>query len=157
MDEKQKHIVKFSEGVLLYRKTNFNEDAAPLKSYEERKKDVIQVEYLGQAREFLEKGEMALDNMQLFRCRDYLRFALVRALKAVIVFKDVNPPRSTDPEELFKGARELFPEVGKLQLLIKELNKYCPAGNDPEEISKCRNIVGKTGFIVDSVASFFKS
>ena len=141
-----------SEGLVLYRKTDFDADAAPLKSYEERKKDVIKGEYLDQAREFLGRGEMALDNMQLFRCRDYLRFAAVRALKAVMVFRDVHPPRSADPEVLFKRARELFPEVGKLQPLIEELNEYCPAGNDPGEISKCRDVVDKTGFIVDSIA-----
>ena len=142
------------EGLVLYRKTDFDADAAPIKSYKERKRDIIQGEYLDQAREFLEKGETALDNMQLFRCRDYLRFAAVRTLKAVIVFGDVHPPRSTDLEVLFERARELFPEVGKLRLFIEELNRYCPAGNHPEEISKSRDIVDKTGFVVDSIASF---
>ncbi|MGD9160249.1 MAG: nucleotidyltransferase domain-containing protein [Desulfobacteraceae bacterium] len=143
-----------SEGLVLYRYTDFDADATPLKSYKERKKDVIQGEYLDQAREFFGKGEMALDNMQIFRCRDYLRFAIVRALKAVMVFRDVHPTRSTDLEVLFEKARELCPEIGKLHQLIEELNKYCPAGNDPEEISKCRDMVGKTGFVADSVASF---
>lgn len=146
-----------NEGLVLYRKANFDADAAPLKSYEERKKDVIKGEYLDQAREFLKKGETALDNMRLFRCRDYLRFAAVRALKAVMVFRDVHPPRSTDLEVLFESARELFQEVEKLQPLIEELNKYCPAGNDPEEIAKCRDIADKTDFVVDRVESFLKS
>ena len=144
------------EGIVLYQNPEFNADDAPEKNYEERKRDVIHNEYLEQSREFLENAEKALKQDQLFRCRDNLRFAIVRILKAIMVFRDIHPPRSTGLEVLFEKAQELLPEVGKLKPLIEELNIYCPEGNDPEEINTCRDLVDKAHFFVDGIASLLR-
>lgn len=144
-----------SEGVILFHRPGFEIDAMPVKGYEERKKEVIEKEYLEQAYEFLEKGREALHIKQLFRCRDYLRFAAVRALKAVMVFRDVHPPRSTDLEELFQRGHGLFPEMGKLKPMIQELDNYLPGGNNPEEAGRCRELSDKVNSFVDIVVSLF--
>ena len=145
-----------SEGQVLFLRPGFNTDHRPVKSYEERKKGVIKKEYLAQAHEFLEKGKIALDKRRFFRCRDFLRFAAVRALKAVMVFRDVHPPRGTDPGELFEKALELNPQIKKLQPLINELNDFCPEGSDPGEIIKCRGLIKKVKYFIDNVAYFIK-
>ncbi len=142
-----------SEGLILFRRSGFDTDAMPLKSYEERKREVIDKEYLGQAREFFENGKRAIDNKQLFRCRDYLKFAAVRLLKAVLVFRDIHPPRSTDLGELFYRSQELLPAIEKLQPLIEELNNYFPESDNPEEIIRCRGLADKVNFIIDIIAS----
>lgn len=141
-----------SEGLILFRREGFDIEALPLKDYEERKRDIIEKEYIGPAHEFWEDGRLAIDNKQLFRCRDYMRFAVVRMLKAVIVFGDVHPPRGTALEELFKSARNFIPQLGKLKTLIDELNDYYPAGTAPEEYIKCNDIMNKTRFIIDFIA-----
>jgi uncharacterized protein len=144
------------EGVILFTRSGFETDALHLKNYEDRKRDVIEKEYLEQAHEFFANGEQALENRQLFRCRDYLKFAVVRAIKAVLVLRDVHPPRGTDLEELFRVARGLLPEVGKLQPLIQELDSYLPGGNNPEEVVRCRELVDKIEFLVDSIDELVK-
>ncbi len=140
-----------SEGLILFRRPGFDMNALPLKGYEERKKYVIEKEYLHQSGEFLGNSKNALESRQLFRCRDNLRFAAVRALKAVLVFRDIHPPRSTDLEELFEMARELLPEIGKLQPLIEALDKYIPGGNDTEENVKCRDLLSKVNCMIDII------
>lgn len=142
------------EGLILFQRSGFDASALPLKSYEERKRDVIEKEYFEQACDFLEMGLMSLDSKQLFRCRDYLRFTTIRMLKAVFVFRDVNPPRDTDLEVLFERARELLPEIEKISPVIPELNNFIPSGNEPEDISKCRYIVDKTRFVIDCIVLF---
>lgn len=141
-----------NEGLVQYCSPDFDAGNVSLKKYEERKRDVIEREYLVQAREFLEEGKKAFNKKQLFRCRDFLRFAAVRALKAVMVLKDVHPPRSTDLDVLFKRAQTLIPQIKTLQPSIKELNYYYPINNEPEEVSRCRELAEKTRFIIDSVA-----
>ena len=142
-----------SEGLILFLWPGFDMNALPLKGYEERKKYVIEKEYLHQASEFLKNSKNALESRQLFRCRDFLRFAVVRALKAVLVFRDEQPPRSTDLKELFEKARELLPEIGKLQPLIEALDKYIPGGNGQDEVAGCRMLADKVTFIIDSITS----
>ena len=142
-----------SEGLTLFRRPGFDTGTRPLKNYEERKRDIIEKDYLEQIRGFLEKAEWSLDNKQLFRCRDFLRFAFVRFLKAVMVFCDVHPPRSTDLEMLFEKAVEMFPEVEKTESVIKILTDYLPAGNEPENVAECRYLLDMTRSAIDAVAS----
>ncbi len=145
-----------SEGIVLYQRPGFDADAVPLNSYEDRKRDVIRKEYLEQARDFMEKAEKALECRQIYRCRDFLRFAAARALKAVFVYSDIHPPRSIELGFLFESAGELFPGIGKLQPVIKELNGYSPINSGPEEIIKCMGIAGRVNFVVESIALFIK-
>ena len=142
-----------SEGLILFLRPGFDMNALPLKGYEERKKDVIEKEYIHQANEFLDNGKNALERRQLFRCRDFLRFAAVRMLKAVLVFRDIHPPRSTNLEELFEMARELLPEIENLQPVIDELDNYFPEGNNPEEYIRCRKLADKVNSAIDCIRS----
>lgn len=145
-----------SEGLIQYRSSDFNPGAIPLKSYEERKKDVIKKEYLDQAREFLEEGKIALEKKQLYRCRDFLRFAAVRALKAVMVFNDVHPPRITDLEVLFERSQALIPKIDKLQPFIGDLSDFCPVKSDPEGTFKCRELAEKVKYVIDNISSLIE-
>ena len=144
------------EGVILYRRSDFDPDTIPLKSYKERKKYVIQREYLDQIYDFLKKAESALANKQVYRCRDFLRFSVIRALKAVIVFKDVHPPRSTDLKILYARAQELLPEIDKFCPFIEELDGYRPEHNITNAFFQCMNLVDKTGLVVDGITLFLK-
>ena len=140
------------EGVILLKRPGFDIDDLPSKSYEERKRDVIGKEYLEQVHEFLERSRKALESKQLFRCRDFLRFAAVRMLKAVMVFRDVHPPRSTDLKTLVEMTQELLPDVEKLKPLIDDLDLYCPAGNDPGEGDRCRKLLDNVRYFINILA-----
>ena len=141
-----------SEGMVLYQNLNFDADAAGVKSYKDRKRDIIQNEYLNQACEFLEQGETALKRKQIYRCRDFLKFAAIRAIKAALVFRDVHPPRSIDLMDLFDKAQELLQEIEKISPMIEELNEYFYSGVELGDISKCKDIADKTHFVVESIA-----
>lgn len=145
-----------SEGMILYQNPEFDANAAEIKSYKDRKRDVIRGEYLDQACEFLEKGETALENKQIYRSRDFLKFATIRAIKAVIVSRDVHPSRSIDFKDLFMRALDLLPEIEKISPMIEELNEYFSTGVEPDDIPKCKVIADKTRFVVDKISLFLK-
>ena len=145
-----------SEGIVLYQRPGFDADAMSLNSYDNRKRDVIRKEYLEQTHDFMEKAEKALEFRQIYRCRDFLRFAAVRALKAVLVYRDVHPPRSIDLEFLFESAHELLPGIGKFKPVIEELNDYSPRNSGPEEVIKCLGIAERVNFVIESIALFIK-
>ena len=123
------------EGVILFKRPGFDID-----------------EYLEQVHEFLERSRKALESKQLFRCRDFLRFAAVRMLKAVMVFRDIHPPRSTDLKTLVEMTQKLLPDVEKLKPLIDDLDLYCPAGNDPGEGDRCRKLLDNVRYFINILA-----
>ncbi len=140
------------EGAILYKSPDFDADAVPLNSYEERKKDVIRKDYIEQSREFLEIAEAAAQNMQFFKCRDNLKFSIVRALKAVLVHRDIHPGRDIDLNLLYNMAWKLLPEVDTFYLKIKEINEFIPDRGREGDGLKCREMIGNTRFIVDRIA-----
>lgn len=144
------------EGVILYLKPGFDKDARPAKDYEDRKRDVIRKDYLEQAGDFFKKAKEALEGSQVYRCRDFLRFAAVRALKAVFVFKDCHPPRSLDLDELLDASCDLLPGIGQFRPLIEELNGFCPGGDNQDDIRECRELADKTGTVLDGIAGLLK-
>lgn len=118
-----------NEGVVLYKKPAFDEDVEPSLKYEDRKRDVIKKEFIEQAFDFLEQASAALENNNLFRFRDYVRFALVRTLKSVFVLRDIHPPRETDLGVLLGMANEQHPVVKELTPLITRVRDFYPAKN----------------------------
>ncbi len=128
-----------NEGIVLYKKPGFKKDVEPSIKYEERKRNIIKKEFIEQAFAFMEKAEAAIEKNNMFRFRDYMRFALLRALKAVFVLKDIHPPRETDPGVLLEKATDLHPVVRELTPLIKRLKEFYPdvdnmPPDDPREL-----------------------
>ena len=145
-----------SEGMILYRSSNFDSDTLPQKSYEERKRYVIQREYIEQIKDFMNMAKSARISKKVYRCRDYLRFSVARTLKAVLVFRDIHPPRSIDLKILYEMAVERFPGIDKFYPFIEELDGYHPKGNISYDVVECKELACKTTLFVDSIASFFK-
>ncbi|MFC1839111.1 nucleotidyltransferase domain-containing protein [Thermodesulfobacteriota bacterium] len=115
-----------NEGTVVYKKTTFNTEIIPIKTYEERKRDIIKKEFIEQAFDFLEQAAAALENNSMFRFRDYTRFAVIRALKAVFVLNDIHPPRETDLDLLMEMIDKLHPVVKELKPLIIRLKDFYP-------------------------------
>ena len=114
------------EGTVLFKKPGFNKDVIPSKKYEDRKRDIIKKEFIEQAFDFLEKADSALENKNMFRLRDYSRFAVIRALKAVFVLNDVHPPRETDLDILIEALTDLHPVTRELIPSITRVNNFYP-------------------------------
>lgn len=146
----------FREGKVIYRKPCFKTDISPGKTYEERKKEVIQKEYIGQAFDFLEKARSALKNDNTFRLRDYLRFAAVRAIKSIFVLRDIHPPRDTDLYRLARLANSLHPVVKNIYPLLIELYNYYPGKDGGKKNRDPKNVFDITAVIVNDIASVVK-
>lgn len=128
-----------NEGIVLYKKPDFKTDIEPSLKYEDRKTEIINKEFIEQAFDFLEQAESAFQKNNIYRCRDYLRFAVIRALKAVFALRDIHPPRETDLDLLRIMTNELHPVVKELTPLIIRVKDFNPAGNiesssDPREV-----------------------
>jgi hypothetical protein len=74
-----------------------------------------------------------------------------RALKGLFVKADIHPPRETDLVSLLDKIRLWESELERYAPFLKELNDYCPNGNNALEIQRCRSIVEKTAAFVKEV------
>ncbi|MDD5205033.1 MAG: HEPN domain-containing protein, partial [Desulfobacterales bacterium] len=124
-------------------------------SYETRKREVIGKDYVGEAHAFLGQAESYLDGGNLFRCRDFAKFAAVRALKGLFVHHDIHPPRELDLILLLKEVESLEPELVESAAFMQELNRYCPAGGDTSEMLECRRLLESLAVFVKGIADRF--
>jgi uncharacterized protein len=136
------------EGLVLFEKRGWDTGYLPQDSYETRKKEVIQQEYVQSALDFLERAETSLKERNLFRARDFARFAAARALKGVFVKHDVHPPRETGLETLLNQAEEMEPELARERDFLTELNRWSPNPRDEAEDRRSRFTLEGTGRLV---------
>ena len=119
------------------------------------KKEVLEKEYAQSAREFLGRGESSLKVNNLFRCRDFARFAAVRAMKGLFVMHDLQPPRETDLMELFVGAKELQPWLTRYEGFLSELNSYCSKNSGDGENAKSATILKSAFRFVEELVRIY--
>jgi HEPN domain-containing protein len=124
-------------------------------SYETRKREVIRKDYSGEAHDFLAQAELFLQRGNLFRCRDFARFAAVRALKAVFVHHDIHPPREMDLMVLMEKAELLEPDLAEFALFLQELNGYFPAASDTQKTLKLQRMVEGLAVFVKKITERF--
>jgi predicted nucleotidyltransferase/HEPN domain-containing protein len=143
------------EGQILFEKTGRRSRHLPENSYETRKKEVMDREYARSADSFLVQAAKSLQRGNLFRCRDFARFAAARVIKGLFVKGDVHPPRETDLLKLLDEAKQLESDLAKHRTFIRELNRYCPGKAGPEETLKSRTLVKKTArFVREIIARY---
>jgi len=143
------------EGQILFDKKDWERPHLPRDSYETRKQAVIHQEYILSAHDFLNKAQSSLHCGQLFRCRDFARFAAVRAIKGLFVKHDIHPPRETDLVKLLSKAEELEPDLMRYTGLMGELNNYCPDEADTLENRRSGRMVERTaGFVKEIMAMY---
>lgn len=137
-----------NEGQILFEKKGLCKKQPPLDSYAARKQGVIETEYLQKAREYIALAESSLRANNLFRCRDFIKFAAIRAIKGLFVKHDIHPPRDTDLVRLFHSTKKLEPGLIKYNGFLRELNIYCPgkAGNF-EDLKNAAILQDTTDFI----------
>ncbi|MFC1532057.1 nucleotidyltransferase domain-containing protein [Thermodesulfobacteriota bacterium] len=125
------------DGQILFEKQGWLSQHFPVDSYGKRKREVIQNEYFRSANEYLTRAELSLKRGNLFRCRDFTRFAAIKAAKGLFVKHDIHPPRETDLENLIYQVKELEPDLAQYTEFIRELNCYHPgaAGKTESRIS----------------------
>jgi predicted nucleotidyltransferase len=140
-----------NEGRVLFEKEGWQDRCGPTDSYETRKREVMEQDYSRSARDFQTQAELSVEKGNLFRCRDFLRFSAVRALKGIFVKHDRHPPRDTDLVALLETARTLEPDLGGYEPFLRQLNDYCPNGNDTLEIQRCRRMVEGTAEVIKEV------
>jgi len=141
-----------NEGQMLFEKAGWQMNCEVTDSYETRKREVIGEDYVGEAHAFLSQAESYLDGGNLFRCRDFAKFAAVRALKGIFVHHDIHPPRELDLILLLKEVESLEPGLAESAAFLQELNGYCPAGGDTTEILKCRRLLESLAVFVKGIA-----
>jgi len=132
------------EGRVLFEKKDWEWQHLPEDSYDKRKLDVIQQEYVRSAYDFLAQSESSLQEGNLFRCRDFARFAAVRALKGIFVKHDTHPPRETDLLSLLEKAKKMEPDLAVENGFIRALNLYAPGKKGEVETRRCRDIFDQT-------------
>jgi len=145
-----------AEGQILFEKMEWRSRALPVDPYDKRKKEVIREEYERSAHDFLALAESSFQKGTLFRCRDFARFAALRALKGLFVKHDIHPPRVTDLVILLNEANQLEPDVVQHAAFVRELNGYCPEETgDAAESLRIRSMVKRTaGFVREIVARY---
>jgi len=124
------------EGRVLFDNKTWRESNRPPDSYESRKREIINKDYIQSARDFLDQGEIWLQKGNLFRFRDSIRFAMVRAIKGLFVKHDLHPPRELDLNHLWLKANELEPELARYSELIDDLESYVPGYTNTIELQK---------------------
>lgn len=139
------------EGKTLFDKCDWQRAHKTDDSYETRKQEVLRQDYARSAGDFQALAESSVEKHNLFRCRDSARFAAARVLKGLFVKHDMHPPRGTDLLALFAKIRALEPDLERYAAFLKDLNEYCPDGNDALEMQRCRNLVEKTAALVKEV------
>lgn len=137
------------EGRVLFDKRQWREEKGPLESYETRKREVITLEYIQMAHDYLDRAGRSLQKGSLFRSRDFTRFAIARVIKGVFVKHDLHPPRETDLVNLIMGAGELEDEVKKYMEPVAELNRYSPGRADSTAVEKMAGLLEKAVRFVD--------
>lgn len=137
------------EGRVLFEKAGWQDRFPVTDPYETRKREVARRDYLGEARDFLARAESSLERGNLYRCRDFARFAAARAMKGVLVLHDIHPPRELDLVLLLEKVHILEPALAARAAFLHEVNGYCPEGNGPREALRCRRMM-------DKMAAFLK-
>lgn len=132
------------DGQILFDKKGWRRRYLPLDSYETRKQEIIQQEYVQSAQDFLNQAELALQGNNLFRCRDFARFAVLRAIKGVFVEHDMDPPRETDLVELLSRAAEVESDLSQYIGFVRELNGYYPCEGDNSEKRRSSRMLERT-------------
>ena len=139
------------DGQVLFDKKGWRRRHLPVDSYETRKREVIRREYIRSASDFLNQAELALQGGNYFRCRDFARFAAVRAIKGVFVKHNMDPPRETDLVELLSRAEEVEPDLSQSIGFVRELNGYCPNQGDTLEKRRSRRMLERTARFVRGI------
>lgn len=143
------------EGRILFEKSDRQIMAPPIESYNARKREVLDQEYIQTAHEFLSKAESSLQNGNLFRCRDLMRFAAIRAIKGVFVDHDIHPPRGTDLVDLINQAKKLEPKLVRYMDPVFEINDYIPEINGTSGGPESSNMLQKTAEFVKHVITTY--
>jgi predicted nucleotidyltransferase len=139
------------DGHILFEKPGWRTQHAPADSYAIRKKEVIRQEYAGSAHGFFAQAQASLQEDNIFRCRDFARFAAARAIKGLFVKHDMHPPRETDLDQLLDKAIQLEPDLVRHKAFMGELNVYCPGKADPIERRRCHGLVERTSRFVNEI------
>ena len=139
------------EGRILFDSKEWRRQKTALKSYETRKMEVIKEEYMGQANDYLARARSSLHKGNLFRCRDYARFAALKAIKSIFVKHDTHPPRKTDLVELIGDAKDFEPGIeGHIEFITK-LNSLCPGNAYSAEAERMKAVLDKTSLFIDEI------
>ena len=144
------------EGQILFEKPGWRTRHSPDDSYATRKKEVMRQEYDAAAHGFLDQARASLQADNLFRCRDFARFAAVRALKGLFVKHDIHPPRETDLHDLLDKAKQLEPDLVRHRAFTGELNGYCPGKADSTERGRCHGLIERTSRFVDEILARYE-
>ena len=139
------------DGQILFEKGDWQTRYLPVDSYRERKIEVIQREYVRSAHDFLTQAESSLRGSHFFRCRDFARFAAVRAIKGIFVKNDRHPPRELDLIDLLALAKEMEPDLMEDLETMRELNGYCPGKADAVERRRSRRMLDRTTRFVNKI------
>ena len=140
-------------GKFLFDKKGWRTRHEPTDSYETRKQEVILQDYVQSAYDFLARAESSFQKRNFFRCRDFTRFAAVRAIKGLFVQHDIHPPRETDLVRLVNKATELAPGLVRHIGFMRELNGYRPGKADTLEDLRSRRMVERTAAFIRELAS----
>jgi predicted nucleotidyltransferase/HEPN domain-containing protein len=146
-----------NEGRILFDKMGWRRRHMPIDSFEKRKREVIDLEYLHSAFDFLARAQSCLQKGSFYRCRDFARFAAARAIKGLFVKHDIHPPRGTDLVDLLNEAKELEPDLVKCSKFIKELNRYSPGKADAAERRRSGRVVNRTAMFVRRIVQIYTS
>jgi predicted nucleotidyltransferase len=139
------------EGKILFEKEGWRRNHLPVDSYEKRKQEILHKEYARSAYDFLAQAESALQGSTFFRCRDFARFAAVRAIKGLFVKHDMHPPRETDLVDLLQAAKALEAYLDRHSEFVRELNSYCPGKTDATEAPASRSMLDRTALFLKEV------
>ena len=143
------------DGQILFEKAGRRTQHPPADSYAIRKKEVMRQEYAGSAHGFFAQAQSSLQEDNLFRCRDFARFAAARAIKGLFVKHDIHPPRETDLDKLMDKAKQLEPDLVRHKAFMGELNVYCPGKADPIERRRCHGLLERTSrFVKETLAKY---
>jgi predicted nucleotidyltransferase/HEPN domain-containing protein len=139
------------DGQILFEKSNWRRRHAPTDPYPIRKKEVLRQEYAGSAHGFFEQAQASLEEGNVFRCRDFARFAAARAIKGLFVKHDIHPPRETNLDGLLEKAMQLEQDLVQYKSFVGELNVYCPGKTDSAEKRRCQGLLERTSRFVNEI------
>lgn len=145
------------EGRILFIQKNWPIQHLHPEPYSVRKQAVLDQEYIQTAYQFLARAESSLEMGNLFRCRDYTRFAVIKAIKGIFVSHNINPPRDTDLVTLIHIAKKLEHALAKHDAFIRELNGHCPDPGDAVESRRSRRMIRKTAEFLECVIALYAS